>query len=106
MSRREVQGLLADDLKRVEKVIGTDTICSVEAVTAIRHHLQKSGGKRLLKRTGSDLKFPTISWSVTVWTTPKDTATSPMSESSSLKYILNERALSPGNKAQPDSAPL
>jgi octaprenyl-diphosphate synthase len=47
MSRREVQGLLADDLKRVEKVIGTDTICSVEAVTAISHHLQKSGGKRL-----------------------------------------------------------
>ena len=47
MSRREVQALLADDLKRVEKAIGTDTICSVEAVTAISHHLQKSGGKRL-----------------------------------------------------------
>ena len=47
MSRREVQDLLAADLKRVEKAIGTDTICSVEAVTAISHHLQKSGGKRL-----------------------------------------------------------
>ncbi len=47
MSRREVQNLLADDLKRVEKAIGTDTICSVDAVTAISHHLQKSGGKRL-----------------------------------------------------------
>ena len=47
MSRREVQALIAGDLKRVEKAIGTDTICSVEAVTAISHHLQKSGGKRL-----------------------------------------------------------
>ena len=47
MSRREVLALIADDLKRVEKAIGTETICSVEAVTAISHHLQKSGGKRL-----------------------------------------------------------
>ena len=47
MSRREVQNLLAADLKQIEKAIGTDTICSVEAVTAISHHLQKSGGKRL-----------------------------------------------------------
>ncbi len=47
MSRLEVQALLAADLKRVEKAIATDSICSVEAVTAISHHLQKSGGKRL-----------------------------------------------------------
>lgn len=47
ISRREVQNLLAADLKRVEKEIGTDTICSVDTVTAISHHLQKSGGKRL-----------------------------------------------------------
>lgn len=47
MSRLEVQVLLAADLKRVEKAIATDSICSVEAVTAIGHHLQKSGGKRL-----------------------------------------------------------
>ena len=47
MSRREVRALIAADLERVEKAIGTDTICSVEAVTAISHHLQKSGGKRL-----------------------------------------------------------
>jgi len=47
MSRLEVQALLAADLKRVEKAIATDSICSVEAVTAIGHHLQKSGGKRL-----------------------------------------------------------
>ena len=47
MSHLEVQALLAADLKRVEKAIATDSICSVEAVTAISHHLQKSGGKRL-----------------------------------------------------------
>ena len=47
MSHLEVQALLAADLKRVEKAIATDSICSVEAVTAIGHHLQKSGGKRL-----------------------------------------------------------
>ncbi len=47
MSRLDVQALLAADLKRVEKAIATDSICSVEAVTAIGHHLQKSGGKRL-----------------------------------------------------------
>ncbi len=47
MSRLEVMALIAKDLLRVEKAIGTDTICSVEAVTEISHHLQKSGGKRL-----------------------------------------------------------
>ena len=47
MSRLEIMGLIARDLQRVEKAIGTDTICSVEAVTEISHHLQKSGGKRL-----------------------------------------------------------
>ena len=47
MSRLEVMALIAKDLQRVEKAIGTDTICSVEAVTEISHHLQKSGGKRL-----------------------------------------------------------
>lgn len=47
MSRSEVIGLIAKDLQRVEKAIGTDTVCSVEAVTAISHHLQMSGGKRL-----------------------------------------------------------
>ncbi len=47
MSRLEMMALIAKDLQRVEKAIGTDTICSVEAVTEISHHLQKSGGKRL-----------------------------------------------------------
>jgi octaprenyl-diphosphate synthase len=47
MSRAEIAALIGKDLARVEKAIGTDTICSVEAVTTICHHLQMSGGKRL-----------------------------------------------------------
>lgn len=47
MSRTEALALIADDLRRVEKAMGTDTICSVDAVTAISRHLQSSGGKRL-----------------------------------------------------------
>ena len=47
MSRLEVMALIADDLNRVEKAIGVDTVCSVEAVTAISRHLQDGGGKRL-----------------------------------------------------------
>ena len=47
MTRLEVIALIAVDLERVEKAIGVDTICSVEAVTAIGRHLQLSGGKRL-----------------------------------------------------------
>ncbi len=47
MTRLEVIALIAADLERVEKAIGVDTICSVEAVTAIGRHLQLSGGKRL-----------------------------------------------------------
>jgi octaprenyl-diphosphate synthase len=39
--------LVADDLVKVEKAIALDTVSSVEAVTAISHHLQSSGGKRL-----------------------------------------------------------
>ena len=47
MSRHEVIALIAADLERVEEAIGVDTVCSVEAVTAINQHLQLSGGKRL-----------------------------------------------------------
>ena len=47
MSRLEVLGLVARDIERVEKAIGTESVCSVDAVTAISNHLQKSGGKRL-----------------------------------------------------------
>jgi octaprenyl-diphosphate synthase len=47
MSRAAIAALIGQDLARVEKEIGMDTICSVEAVTTISHHLQMSGGKRL-----------------------------------------------------------
>ena len=47
MPRHEVLALIASDLQLVEKAIGVDTVCSVEAVTAISQHLQLSGGKRL-----------------------------------------------------------
>lgn len=39
--------LVAADLAKVEKAIELDTVCSVDAVTAISRHLQASGGKRL-----------------------------------------------------------
>lgn len=47
LSRQEVFGLVRDDLREVEKHIRTDTISSVEAITAISQYLQGSGGKRL-----------------------------------------------------------
>lgn len=47
LTRVEVMALVADDLVKVEKAIALDTVSSVEAVTAISHHLQSSGGKRL-----------------------------------------------------------
>ena len=47
LTRGEVMALVAADLIKVEKAIELDTVCSVEAVTAISHHLQSSGGKRL-----------------------------------------------------------
>ncbi len=47
MSRGEVLALVASDLSKIEKAIELETVCSVEAVTAISHHLQSSGGKRL-----------------------------------------------------------
>lgn len=47
MSRRAALELIAPDLAGVEKAIGAETLCSVESVTAIGHHLQMSGGKRL-----------------------------------------------------------
>ncbi len=47
LSRAEVFGLIGGDLRRVDKVIAVDTICSVDAVTAISRHLHSSGGKRL-----------------------------------------------------------
>ena len=47
MSRAEILGLVAGDLSKVERAIELDTVCSVDAVTAISQHLQLSGGKRL-----------------------------------------------------------
>ncbi len=47
MSRVEIQSLVAADLAKVERAIELDTVCSVDAVTAISQHLQLSGGKRL-----------------------------------------------------------
>lgn len=47
LTRAEVLALVAADLAKVEKAIELETVCSVEAVTAISHHLQASGGKRL-----------------------------------------------------------
>jgi octaprenyl-diphosphate synthase len=47
MSRAEIAALVAADLSKVERAIELDTVCSVDAVTAISQHLQLSGGKRL-----------------------------------------------------------
>jgi len=47
MTRGEVIGLIAGDLKKVEKAIGAEAVCSVQAVNAIHQHLQSGGGKRL-----------------------------------------------------------
>jgi octaprenyl-diphosphate synthase len=47
MSRHEVMSLIASDLSHVEKTIGVDTVCSIDAVTEINRHLQNGGGKRL-----------------------------------------------------------
>ena len=47
MSRAAIMALVASDLAKVERAIELDTVCSVDAVTAISQHLQLSGGKRL-----------------------------------------------------------
>ena len=47
LSREEIFALVRDELSRVEKEIGADSISSIDAVTAIGRHLQASGGKRL-----------------------------------------------------------
>ncbi len=47
LSREEVLALVAEDLIKVEKAIELDTVCSMDAVSAISQHLQSSGGKRL-----------------------------------------------------------
>lgn len=47
MTREEIFELIREDLDRIELAFGADTVCSVQAVTAIGHYLQISGGKRL-----------------------------------------------------------
>ena len=47
MTRAEIIDLVAKDLERVEGAIGADTLCSIDAVTAISQYLQQGGGKRL-----------------------------------------------------------
>ncbi len=47
LTRQEIFALIADDLRRVEKEIRTDSICSVDAITAISRYLHDGGGKRL-----------------------------------------------------------
>ncbi|HYM09382.1 MAG TPA: polyprenyl synthetase family protein [Bryobacterales bacterium] len=47
LTRQEIFHLIGEDLARVEREIGTDSISSVDAITAIGQYLQASGGKRL-----------------------------------------------------------
>jgi octaprenyl-diphosphate synthase len=47
LTAREIFKLVEADLRRVEEKMGLESISSVNAVTAINCHLQKSGGKRL-----------------------------------------------------------
>ena len=44
---REIFDLIQDELEQVEKKITTESVASVDAVTAIGQYLQSSGGKRL-----------------------------------------------------------
>lgn len=47
MTRQEIFDLIRDDLAEVERTYGADTVCSVDAVTAMGQYLQLGGGKRL-----------------------------------------------------------
>ena len=47
VSMKQILDLVRDDLARVEKTIGLETIGSVAAVNTISHHMQAAGGKRL-----------------------------------------------------------
>jgi octaprenyl-diphosphate synthase len=47
LSTKEIFDLVQDDLERVEREIGLESVASVNAVTAVGHYLQSSGGKRL-----------------------------------------------------------
>ncbi len=47
VSMKQILDLVQDDLKRVEKAIGLETVGSVGAVKTISHHMHSAGGKRL-----------------------------------------------------------
>jgi octaprenyl-diphosphate synthase len=47
LTAKEIFDLVVDDLRRVEREISTESVASVDAVTAIGHYLQSAGGKRL-----------------------------------------------------------
>ena len=47
LTAKEMWGLVKDDLERVEKEIGLESVASVQAVSHIAQYLQGNGGKRL-----------------------------------------------------------
>src|SRR5512146_522720 len=47
LRREEIFELIREDLALVDRAFGTDTVCTVGAVTALGHYLQISGGKRI-----------------------------------------------------------
>ena len=47
LTAKEIFDLIQDEMEQVEKKITTESVASVEAVTAIGQYLQSSGGKRL-----------------------------------------------------------
>src|SRR5579863_5374205 len=47
IATKEIFDLIQDELELVEKKIATESVASVDAVTAIGQYLQSSGGKRL-----------------------------------------------------------
>ncbi|MGA3027086.1 MAG: polyprenyl synthetase family protein [Bryobacteraceae bacterium] len=47
LTAREILDLVQADLEQVERVIGLESVASVDAVTTIGRYLQTSGGKRL-----------------------------------------------------------
>jgi octaprenyl-diphosphate synthase len=47
LTAREIHALVREDLERVERTIGLESMASVSAVTAISRYLNANGGKRL-----------------------------------------------------------
>ena len=47
LTAREIRALVSGELEQVEREINLESVASAQAVTAISHHLQENGGKRL-----------------------------------------------------------